>query len=443
MLGASVAARAGGVRAGVRVSAAHALVPHLRVQERDPRAEGAVLERLAAWAGQFTSLVSVAPPQSLLLEVAGSRACFGGLDSLIGRTRAGLQQLGFSLTSSCAPTPLSALWLAREGAEARIEEDYGALFRALAPLPLRVLGLDEKRQLLLQRMGLQCLSDCLRLPRDGLARRLGPEVVLALDRAFGRVPDPRAAFAPPAMFSESLPLPAPVSDAQALLFAIARLLRELTGFLGARGLGVQAFRLLLQHARCAPTQIDIALVAPTRATEHLLALVRSRLERVALPAAVEEVRLQARRLPPLAATALNFFSDAHSEAPARTELIERLQARLGKDAVRGLGLIADHRPECAYRFVTPGGDEKVMAPPVAPRPLWLLPQPIPLPTRADVPCCPGPLALASDGERIESGWWDGQRVRRDYFVARDGAGACLWIFRELNEGRWFLQGVFA
>ena len=52
--------------------------------------------------------------------------------------------------------------------------------------------------------------------------------------------------------------------------------------------------------------------------------------------------------------------------------------------------------------------------------------------------------LLSDPERIESGWWDGADVTRDYFVAGDGSGARLWVFRERRDWtRWFLHGVFA
>ena len=46
-------------------------------------------------------------------------------------------------------------------------------------------------------------------------------------------------------------------------------------------------------------------------------------------------------------------------------------------------------------------------------------------------------------ERIESGWWDGNDVARDYFVARNARGLRLWIYRELRgEQRWFLHGIF-
>ena len=68
------------------------------------------------------------------------------------------------------------------------------------------------------------------------------------------------------------------------------------------------------------------------------------------------------------------------------------------------------------------------------RPCWLLPQP----RRIDAP-----RELLAGPERIESGWWDGADIKRDYYVASDGAGARLWIYRECTQQkRWFLHGLF-
>jgi protein ImuB len=60
------------------------------------------------------------------------------------------------------------------------------------------------------------------------------------------------------------------------------------------------------------------------------------------------------------------------------------------------------------------------------------------------PCRDGMLTLECDRERIESGWWDGRDVARDYYVACDRQGARLWIYRELTGARrWLLHGIFA
>jgi len=55
----------------------------------------------------------------------------------------------------------------------------------------------------------------------------------------------------------------------------------------------------------------------------------------------------------------------------------------------------------------------------------------------------GPLELLAGPERIESGWWDGGDVARDYFIARMRNEALVWIYRERGGGGWYLHGMFA
>ena len=46
-------------------------------------------------------------------------------------------------------------------------------------------------------------------------------------------------------------------------------------------------------------------------------------------------------------------------------------------------------------------------------------------------------------ERIESGWWRGPEVRRDYFHVVTERGERFWMFRCLRDGRWYVHGWFA
>jgi len=96
------------------------------------------------------------------------------------------------------------------------------------------------------------------------------------------------------------------------------------------------------------------------------------------------------------------------------------------------------------------------------RPLWLLPQPARIEVAAAAPQeAPAQfrwagriysVAFAWGPERIETGWWraasqDQQPrrtafVRRDYYRIETTAGARFWIFRQLVDRQWFLQGRF-
>ena len=415
----NVAAEARGVRPGSTPAGAWALAPQLRILPRDTAAEGQALEAIAVWACQFTAKVSLEPPQAVLLEVEGSLRLFGGIARLMARMRSGLADLGFEARLATGPTPRAALWLAR-GART-----------SLQTLPVEATGAAPETLETLQRIGVETLGELMRLPRAGLAVRFGQRLLDELDRALGRIPEARVFFVPPARFDAVLELPAPVMEAERVLFAARRLLAQMEGFLAARQAGVRSFTFELLHRDGPATAIEIGFAAPRRDAGHGLQLLRERLGALALAGPVEALRLEAVRLVPLAATTPDLLGDARGGTEGWERLIERLQARLGSIRVHGLATSAEHRPERAWRPVVGGESLGIEAPP-GPRPLWLLEPPRRIGE--------GEYALLAGPERIESGWWDGDDVVRDYFIAARGA-SLAWIYRA-REG-WFLHGLFA
>ena len=60
------------------------------------------------------------------------------------------------------------------------------------------------------------------------------------------------------------------------------------------------------------------------------------------------------------------------------------------------------------------------------------------------------VVKAHGPERIETAWWRGPTVRRDYYVVETSTGGRYWIFRRLRGaspcgpgGEWFLHGTFS
>ncbi len=433
---ANAEARREGVMPGLTVAGARGLCARLQVRQRDPAGERAALERLAAWACQFSPQLAL-EPDALLLEVGRSRRLFGGLGPLLARVREGLAGLGVQAVPFLAPTPEGALQLARAG-EQGSAPDLGALKERLARLPLHRLPLGERGHRVLRDAGLRTLGEVLALPRTGLARRFGTDLGDWLDRLLGMAPDPRPAFVPPEMYHGRLELAAEVERVEPLLFPARRLLGELGGFLLGRQLGTQRLDWALHHADLPPTRFSLGAARLERDPGRFQALLRERLERVALPAAVREIELRVDSLAPLADLPPDMLEGRVREQGEA--LLERLQARLGPDAVKGLRLRADHRPERAFGLCTPGetGAELVFPE----RPLWLLAEPRTLSVRGGMPWWEGPLVLAGERERVETGWWDGGGVAREYFTARTARGERLWVYRDLVSGDWFLQGLF-
>jgi protein ImuB len=419
-------------------AAARALARDLIIQTRDHKAEQAALHSLAAWAYQFSSQVSLYPPYALVLEVLGSQALFGGRIALLKKLRTGLAELGYKVQLAGAPTPLAALSLARCQREQMVEEQ-GELTAVLAPLPISVLDWEQTLLDRMDGMGVRQLGDVLRLPRDGLARRLGQQSLQYLDRMLGRHPDPQDLYQPPPQFKQRLQLLSEVEHTQALLFALQRLVLELCGWLRGLGAGIQTFDIVLSHREGPHTSLRVGMLKQSRDAETFTTLLRERLERLALQEPVIAVELRAERIATLDAQSLDLFEKADGGGGA--DLLDRLRARMGDQAVQGISAVAEHRPEYAWCHSEPGHSRKDTN--GRRRPLWLLPVPRQLKTCSGLPRFQGELKLQPGRERIESGWWDEQDVARDYFVAINPSGARYWIYRELDgERRWYLHGIF-
>ncbi len=427
------------------VAAATALAPQLAVHRRNGGVETESLLGLAGWAAQFTPSVALEFPDALVLEVSGSLRLFGGLKRIARSLRAGCAHLGFTALVAAAPTPRGAAWLARAGREILVAEPE-RLEATLAALPVRGLAADADARGALAAIGATHIADVIDLPRAGLARRFGPRLLDDLDRALGRAPDPRAFFAPPATFGARLELPAEVTQAEALVFAARRLFVQLEGYLAARAGGVRRLVLRLFHREARFTAVPIGFVAPSRDAAHFTALARERLATLALPDPVRALALAADDIVPFAGEPLALLADGAPAPGDWPKLVERLRARLGANAVHGVAVAAEHRPEYASRTreivakverVTSIGTGGL-------RPFWLLSAPRPLAEIDAVPHHGGPLRLVAGPERIESGWWDGGDVARDYFVAQAPDRSLVWVYRERRApGGWFLHGLFA
>lgn len=438
------AAAAGGVRPGQRLSTALALDGALRLMPRKPEAEQAALQRLAGWAQQFTPVVILQAPDGLLLEIGACLAYFRGLPRLLALVRQGLAELGYSVRTACAPSCHAALWLAQMGVEEAVPNEAG-LPQALHALPVSLLPLPAAQQEKLQLMGISSMGQLLQLPRGGLARRFGSGLPLLLDQALALAPDPRPAYQAPAIFHSRLELSWAADSCADLLFVARRMLVELCGYLAARSLGVQSITVLLEHENRTTSRLPIGFGKPGRNAEALFAILRERLQRFELNASVAAVAMQADSLHELQGRMHDLFGDGgHDE---NMDLLHnRLRARLGDAALCRVALEADHRPERAWRRVDIDAVPSRKAPAPLPRvrrPAWLLPAPQPLPVVRDRPWYGEALRCVGRPERIESGWWDGDAVVRDYFMARGlSSGRLFWIFQECRSQQWFMHGLF-
>lgn len=431
----NAAAAAAGLVPGMRLAAAHALLPQFAMVDYDPAAEARVHRFLAAWAYRHSSLVSAQWNSAIVLEARASFRLFGPWPRFERRLRGELEQLGFRHRIALAPTPRAARVLAglRDGMAVM---EAAALPALLDRIPVRRAVLPDEAGTRLQRMGIRTLGQLRGLPSDALRRRFGQALLEHLQKLYGQADDPLECYQPPEHFDERVELGYEVETHTALLFPLRRLVGDLCTYLSICDGGVQRFVLRLEHEQ-GHTDVEVGLLAPERSASMLFELARGRLERVEIERPVVGMRLLARHLPPFVPAMQDLFAQRSQQALDWPQLRERLRARLGDESVYRVAPQGDPRPERAWCRVT-GDEAKVPAAPSRPpRPTWLLPEPVPLhDTR---------LQVLSGPERLESGWWDEGDVRRDYYVVRTGRGQRAWAFRAAGarEGSWMLHGWFA
>jgi len=450
----SPAAAQMGVAPLMPLSAAFALCSTLVVTPYDSHAESLQLRKIATWAERFTPMVSLEPPRSLLLEVRGSLRLFGGLDSLRAKIRKHFTQTwSHRFCLAIAPTPMASVLLARYGQETVVAEQ-AALRSVLGRLPIDVVFLDAKLLKRLKKIGVQHLRDLWRLPRDGLARRFGPGLLRYLDRVLGVLADPRNPYKTTQKFMAKIDLPMEVKNTRFIFMAAKKLITQLLTFLRERDAAVSELSVYLYHLQRPPTELTFGLRYMSRDAAQLLSLLEEHLNRLQLSAPVFCVGLSSQKIGPFIRHNEALFAsplapldsqlvdkeqgeqlvDKEQDDPHWQGLLEQLQGRLGRDAINGLSVQADHRPEHAWRYTELGAPgDMAMA---HRRPLWLLPAPICLREHSLTEIVSGP-------ERIEGGWWQGQDIRRDYYTALDKKGRRLWVFRDLMDKHWYLHGLFA
>jgi protein ImuB len=448
------------------VAEALAVERRLLVLDADPEEDLHALERLAEWAGRFSPAVGLEDgpcPECLLLDITACADCLGGEQRLLDRATEDFEAEGWVARVAVAGTVGAAWGLAHYGGE-------------VLSLPIAALRLPLDALHLLGQLGIERVAQLVDLPRDTLPARFGPAVLVRLDQALGRLPEVIVPHRPQVEAQERFSFEYPTERLDAVAEVLDRLTRRLHETLQRRHQGARQVECLLHHEEAAPTRVEVNLSRPSRSPRHISLLLQTRMEQVRVESPVCALTLCVTVAEPLSDTQGEFFEpeDQHDEDEL-TALIDHLSNRLGREAVTRARLVPDPQPEYACRFepvirtatvreraaapLRPATARERLLPPLpdgrgseVTRPLRLWPVPEPIQVVSLLPEGP-PMRIEWAGtayrvvrswgpERIETGWWRGEDVRRDYYVTATDRGSRLWIFRRRDDERWFLHGSF-
>jgi protein ImuB len=478
-------ALAAGLTPGLTLADARARFPDLVALERNPAAETALLERIAAGCERYTPMVAIEPPDGLILDISGCAHLFGGEDGLRKALTDQLDRFGVVARAAIADTPDAARALAlaqfgllspfvssevetRTATSLDFARDERSYVEAIHALPVAALEAEPEVETALRRAGLKTIGDLATRPRGPLAARFG-DLPTKLARLLGEEDRRITPRRVPPMLMVARRFAEPIARVEDALGILAELADEAAQALEERRLGGRRFDASFFRSDGAVLRLAVETGRPLRDPTALMRLFAERIEGLRDPLdpgfGFDLIRLAVPHVEPLGAVQPGFGEEARP-AEEVVALVDRLSTRMSAKRLRRLQPRDSHIPEKA-EFTAPITATKGAAwpnpeagePPL--RPLHLFDPPQPIEVIAEVPDgAPRRFVwqrrtydvLRAEGpERIAPEWWRRRKSKgptRDYYRVEDVAGHRFWLFRsglfeETQHPRWYMHGLFA
>jgi len=508
------ACRAAAIRREMPLHEAVSLLPDPAaiVHRHEPDADRRALARLAdELLIEISPLVAIEPSpgrsnwagiayrhsEILLVNVTGIGDWFGTETAVIEATRQLLARHELRAAMAIADTAAAAWGMVRFGREETLIIAAGETATAIDRLPVRSLRITNETAHQLHRLGIETIGQLRRLPRSGLATRLGSDLVRRIDQMVGTTEEPLVMHHTEPEDVAICELEYPTTDKDILQHRIALLIDDVATRLATRVRGALRLScrldLLENHP---PRRIDVGLFAPTADADHLKRLMATSIDGKQLAAMVNRITIAVDLSGPLRQFQTTLFDGTSTsdigDRRKIARLIETVANRLGHDAVVGVVPTEHPRPESAYVLkplagrgdnpllrsgaagrgsASRGGSKpalksprrSVAQPAIGPlpsdplrRPLSLYQPPVPIEVReSKADGCVEEVRFSAYGkqnasereplrtyrvlrcwgpERIENRTPSVGREIRDYYRVEIEGGGWLWLFRQWRHG---------
>lgn len=465
-----------GIRIGMPLGEAQSLLPDAKfstsdvrpaekrlwlspiLKQSDPAADRLRLEQLAIHCQRYSPLVGLEEspaPESLWLDISGSEDLFGGERGLADKLRKDLAEQKLRVCVAIADS-WGAAWAVSHFGRSDISlVPPGMQTEWLNPLPIAALRISAEVIESLQMLNVRTVGQLMVLPRSSLPSRFGKQLLFRLDQAAGLAPEVLIAQRLAEPINTEWLFEEPIVDRQTLDRVCEVLLERLIKKLDARQVGLRELACHWLGTSTEPTMIR--LLRPTNDPRHLFELLRLHAEQAIFHSAVRGVKMEVAEIGVPTIRQKSLFADDACDKYSQelAELVDRVSIRIGRQAVLRARFIPDPQPEFAC-LSTPWVEERtsyesdvmISDSRLRCRPLRILRSPTRLsiqemsadgmPSRVN-----HDLVLGISGpERIETGWWRGPDVSRDYHNLHLGNGTVLWVFVDRRSRIWFLHGLF-
>jgi protein ImuB len=447
-----------GIRTGMALADARAVIPELYALDDKPGLTFDLLKRMADWSIRFTPSVAIDPPNGLLFDATGCAHLWGGDEKYLADIKQKFMTRGYTVRVAMADTIGAAWAVARFGKDKLVIEE-GQHIEALLSLPPQSLRIEPEVTQRLHKLGLHQLRQFINMPRSSLRRRFGSHFIMRLNMAIGQeleVLDPVHPIEP---YQERLPSLEPIVTATGIEIALQHLLEALCLRLQKEQMGVRTAVFKAYRVDGKVEQVDIGTHRATYHVKHLFKLFALKLSSIEPALGIELFVLEASKVEEHNSQQSEMWKDAGGLEDSRvTELIDRIAGKVGHQTIHRYLPDEHYWPERSYK-VTTSLDEK---PHIAwrtdkLRPLQLLKEPERIEVTAPIPDYPPMLfrykgkvhqiARADGPERIEQEWWLQTGQHRTTIWWKMKPGYRYWLFRlgHYHEKvyQWFIHGFFA
>ena len=443
-----VATNSAAVKAGIlqntSLATAKSITNELQYFKKNLSKEIEELVNLSGPLHQFSSMISIAESDCLLIEIGKSLNLFT-TEELLLKIHHLYLELGYTTRIRFSQSILEAIILATTGAELIQEASLG-----LARLEEH--GISPSVQNAMTDMGFSKFEDLLSLSRPELGKRFGKEMPFLLSKLDGQHNDPQKhlyvseSFELEKQLIQAVRSKGPYLDKQMLNLAI-----ELEKWLVKRNLNCERLEWQFSEHAKQTTLISVDFSGGAQSHQEFLHVTQLRVENEELPFEVLTIKLAAKRTSERQSTTDCLISSNRKRLGSipnhnALQLVNRLRARLGSDACFQLRKKSHHSPESSWtkdyslnleemKWASNNNIHKK-------RPLWLLKTPKLIPIDQ--------FLLFEGPEKIQTEWWN-HSSSRAYYIAQHQSGSLCWIYKyekpvatknTSNEEAFYLHGYF-
>lgn len=334
-----------GVEWGMTPTQAMARCAQVLIKHRSLPREKTAQEALLQCAFCFSPAIESTAPGVCTLDLKGLRNA--GAAEFGEKIIRALGQFHLRAQVGVAENPLLAYHAAR----------YAQPFLAvkeprefLDPLPLATIDPPPAIADILKKWGVATLGQFIRLGRDQVSQRLGPDALELFDRACANSTRPLKLVAPPETFEETIDFENEIETLEPLLFILRRFLEQISRRLELSYWVAESIQLQLRFSAGNPYERTFKIPAPTREVDTLFRMLHTHLENLRADHPIVGLQLNAKPCH-YENHQFGLFETAFRDPNHFYETLARLSALVGGDRVGVPVLECTHRPD-TFRLET-------------------------------------------------------------------------------------------